>query len=119
MSDDLQKEIAQLAQKLGTTVDHLWSVLVRQAPIDSTVFFLTMAAMAGVTYALWRLFSKSKVNSENHQGECVKLIAMVLFGLMLAATFVVLTSGLSNAIAGFFNPEYWALQDLLAKIHGD
>ena len=34
MSDELNKELAALAAKLGVSVEHLWGVLVRQAYID-------------------------------------------------------------------------------------
>jgi len=34
MNDELQKELAGLAAKLGVSVEHLWGVLVRQAYID-------------------------------------------------------------------------------------
>lgn len=119
MNDDLQKQLAQLASKLGTTVDHLWSVMVKQAPIDSCVFFFTLAIMVAVTYTFWKRFSSAKVDPETIGGECHKVLMLILFGVMLLATFILLVCGLSEAIAGFLNPEYWALQDLLAKIHGD
>jgi hypothetical protein len=34
MSEDLNKQIAELANKLGVSLDHLWGVLIRQAYID-------------------------------------------------------------------------------------
>lgn len=35
MNEETSKLIRELADKLGTTAEHLWSVLVKQAPISS------------------------------------------------------------------------------------
>ena len=37
MNEATAKLIEELAAKLGTTAEHLWGVLVRQAPISATV----------------------------------------------------------------------------------
>lgn len=37
MEEKTIKLIEQLAQKLGTTTEYLWAVLLKQAPIDATV----------------------------------------------------------------------------------
>lgn len=118
MNDELQKQLTQLALKLGTTVDHLWSVMVKQAAIDSTVYFLSLTVLIIVTCVLWKRFSNAKVN-ESGDGEVFKCSMLILSVLMLLVTFLFLVCGLSEALSGFFNPEYWALQDLLSKIHGD
>jgi hypothetical protein len=55
MSDELHKELAALAAKLGVSVEHLWGVLVRQAYIDGlsslvTVFFCAAAGAGNNFY---------------------------------------------------------------------
>jgi len=34
MSEELNKQLAELANKLGVSVEHLWGVLIKQAYID-------------------------------------------------------------------------------------
>jgi hypothetical protein len=50
MNEHLQKELANLASKLGTTSEHLWGVLVRQAYIDglSSLFVVTVCLILTV-----------------------------------------------------------------------
>jgi len=56
VSENLSKALAELAQKLGTTSEHLWGVLVRQAFIDgfssllSLLFCLLLAVVAVASF---------------------------------------------------------------------
>ena len=55
MNEQTTKLIEQLAQKLGTTTEYLWSVLLKQAPIDATVtLFQTLCVML-FGLALWKI----------------------------------------------------------------
>jgi hypothetical protein len=38
MSEDLNKQLAELAHNLGVSVEHLWGVLIKQAYIDGPQF---------------------------------------------------------------------------------
>jgi hypothetical protein len=111
MSDELQKKLAELALKLGTTADHLWRVLIAQAPLSSTVYFAYLAAVAAGAVAIWKLGMKHS-NKPIWYGS--KIAAAIMFLVAL-----VMLGDLSTALAGFFNPEYWALQDLITLIKGD
>jgi hypothetical protein len=63
VNDELQKELAALAAKLGVSVEHLWGVLVRQAYIDgyglSSPVTLFCCAAAGVG-VLWFFFYRRR-----------------------------------------------------------
>ena len=50
MNDQTAKLIEQLAQKLGTTTEYLWSVLIKQAPIDalSRLAFFIVSIIGGI-----------------------------------------------------------------------
>ena len=57
MSEELNKQLSDLASKLGVTVEHLWSVLVRQAYIDgiSSLTTVISCVLLGVV-VLWAFF---------------------------------------------------------------
>lgn len=44
MNNDVGELILELAERLGTTGEHLWGVLVRQAPISGAIDLTVMAA---------------------------------------------------------------------------
>lgn len=40
MNDKVLEALQTLAEKLGVTAEHLWGVLLKQAPIDGTIFLV-------------------------------------------------------------------------------
>jgi hypothetical protein len=58
MNEELQKKLASLASKLGTTTEHLWGVLIRQAYIDGfnsllSLLFCLLLAVATIASFLY------------------------------------------------------------------
>ena len=122
MDEHYQQLIDTLATKLGTTAEHLWDVLIRQAPISGAVDLVLCVSML---VAAWRLivFVKRKTTvpkkTEHNKfpyAEWGGNDAMLGWGaaLCMAAVAVFYTlSSASTIIAAFVNPEYWALKELL------
>ena len=94
MSDDLHKELAALAAKLGVSVEHLWGVLVRQAYIDGlsslvTVFGCAVAGL-GVLWFFFYLRRKYQLKAEPKErfflsSEPVEYLALGLILVLLVA----------------------------------
>jgi len=112
MNAELQGALAALAVKLGTTVEHLWGVLIRQAPISAATDLLAVAASAALLYFGWRAIDRVQVRGDFDVREFALMMGYI--GLMLAAVgvSVVFVSSLSHIVAGFVNPEYWALREI-------
>ena len=114
MTEATEKLIETLATKFGTTAEHLWGVLVRQAPIsagiDLTVWILFAA---GVIWG-WLRFLKV-LRSLGPREELGDGGTGFFFVLAVASLTLVLVAAVtaSTVAAAFFNPEYWALQQLL------
>ena len=109
------RQLAELAAKLGTSVDHLWGVLVRQGYFEG-VYDLVRAALAlllllvcaGAGWWRWR----RPVKAEEPFGGVDRIGVAVLAA---AIAFMMLTCGLfalRYAVSELFNPEYYALQHL-------
>lgn len=119
MDDKTLQFLNAMADKLGTTATHLWGVLVRQAPIAAAtdaVFYLVLSCVFGA--AVWSLLRAHKKWSAQTDGVSEgQGIALVVLGgataLMLGIVIMSFGVDLPHIIAGFFNPEYWALQRLL------
>lgn len=115
MNDQTTKLITDLAAKLGTTADHLWGVLIRQAPISAAVNAVVLLVLLTVCTVLWVLSARRLTNPKKVD-EAPTLILTVMAACMsfcLAVMSFVVVDGVAS---GFFNPEYWALKEVLGSI---
>ena len=122
MNESTEILIRELADKLGTTADHLWLVLVRQAPISGTVdLLLTVGMMVFLVLAFRFLQKKTTVppKSESDAYPSAEweregaFIAWLCWIIILIVMVLVMIGSLSTTIAALINPEYWALKQLL------
>lgn len=102
--------LTALSEKLGTTTEYLWSALLWQAPITGSVHLLLLITLSfGFIYLAKRLHS-----SKDNIPEDEYFLAMVIvaaFGVFLVLIFA---AALPSIIAAFFNPEYWALRQIVS-----
>jgi hypothetical protein len=94
VTPELQKQLAELAAKLGTTVEHLWSVLVRQAYVDGFNSFLAAIArslfIAGLIWIWLRLWPKAKAQLKESADAVLRPPGWFL-ALMDVLSFIVLS----------------------------
>lgn len=123
MNQQLTQLLEKLASKLGTTTEYLWGVLLKQArisAIESLLFILFVYAMAVLLIVLNKKFSKKKSNStyaatiysENESVEWIMIISTVIWVILFISSLF----SCSNAIDGFLNPEFWALNQITNKL---
>ena len=125
MNEETNQLLESLATKLGTTTEYLWSILIKQAPIDSIITI----SMTLFTIVLWvclykihkKLMGPYKESSSyscyNHYEEGVGIPMVVGLIVLLILTIGCIIS-FPSAIYGFCNPEYWALKEVLNSIQG-
>lgn len=121
MNDQTTKLMEQLAQKLGTTSEYLWSILLRQAPIDATLTlcYLIFTLLFGIAlYTVHRRLMEEKkeggyTETRYSKYEESAIIPMVIATVCLLLMCVGAIFVFPNMINGYFNPEYWALQQIL------
>lgn len=123
---ELTELLGQLAAKLGTTVEKLWAVLLKQAPISGTIDFLICIGM--VIFAAWAFrFVKGKTtkheikegtwsSKEAEWEDEGAFFSWVAVGAIIFLTIICVCSEAENITAAFFNPEYWALTKILSKV---
>lgn len=118
MNERTEQLVRELAEKLGTTADHLWAVLVRQAPITSTVrvciLGLVALALLAVGVMALRAFRRRRFPKA---GDISPEALGIFFWCVACGVFVIGTlTSLPIIIAGFANPEYWALQEVMRSL---
>jgi hypothetical protein len=125
MDDKTTALIEKLAEKLGTTAQHLWDVLLHQAPISGGIDLVTDIVMVILAIVLMR-FVKDKTTKPakteynkypeaewEHEGAVLAWIATAVYFI---TTQVVVIGSAQGIVAAFFNPEYWALSHILGKV---
>ena len=125
MDDKTLTALTELAHKLGTTAEYLWGVLLKQAPISGAINLVVMVGWVAA-FVWWfqlvqRKTTKPTESDENQytraqwRDECAGFAwgSVVVLG---AITVLCIGSSLSSTAAAFFNPEYWALKNLLSAM---
>lgn len=125
MDDKTTALIEKLADKLGTTAEHLWGVLLHQAPISgavdlATVALMVLAAVKLVRFVKAKTTKPAETRDERYphaewEGDGAGL-AWLGTAFYLIITGVVVTGSAQGIVAAFFNPEYWALSHILGKV---
>lgn len=110
--------LQQLASQLGTTVTYLWTVLLKQAPIDATIKVTANIAIAIFGIVLYKLHIKFSREIKDgwtwydEYGEGIK-ISMIVGVAVFAISVIIGLRLIPDIINGYFNPEYWALKQIL------
>lgn len=123
MNEETTKLIDQLAQKLGTTAEYLWSVLLKQAPIDSTVSLIQTICVMLFGFTLWKIHKRllKKESTDRHADngydkyEDFAIIPMIIGTIVFVILFIISFCCIGDIVNGYFNPEYWALERILHK----
>jgi len=112
--------LRELAEKLGTTVDHLWGVTVAQASANG-MFYLCWLLLLTTTVIVLFCFSKKwykkAKGSEGWKREQVSpYLAYMPFVFLFVIWAIAFPKIVYQLITAFYNPEYWALQNILNLI---
>ena len=114
MNERLNNALAVLAEKLGTSVDHIWEILVRQARISATVDLIQYAAVAICAMLWWRYKASASAEDWSYAGP--KAVGIAASGAVMLVLIVICFICFGNTISALLNPEYWALQKILGAI---
>lgn len=118
MNEGNLKLVEQLAQKLGTTAEYLWGILVKQAPISATIdliYFVIIVISGIILFKIHQYLGKETETTNSiycEKGENVA-VPMVIAAMIWVICFIICFFSIGNIINGFFNPEYWALKEIL------
>lgn len=106
--------LEKLAEKLGTTVEHLWAVLLNQVRVEIVLhqyYIAASFAMYGLALAfgVWAIYLNKK-DSDYLPAPIIALIALLVAGVSIHIDSLIVLQTLQN------NPEFWALQEVLKHI---
>jgi len=122
MNKDTLDLLKDMAAKLGTTADHLWAVMIRQAYVSFVTDLILYIAAGIALYAIVkgvRLCLDNKpagLTGEDRQFGFTVL--MVIFSVMGVIVCLLIVCNIPGTITKIVNPEYWALRQILETVKG-
>lgn len=109
-----------LAEKMGVAADYLWTALLKQAPVESTSdLIIGLVALPIAITVAYKLLRKGILIASNYETEGSGVVLSIASGIALLLSVIgecFFVSDLTNILAGFYNPEYWALHKVLSLL---
>ena len=122
MNPETLAKITAIAEKLGTTTEHLWSVLIRQAAISAAVD-ITVISLWAIALILSAIYVQKKTSrttdaatGERNYEEWEDVNGYFAWGIIAIFAFAFLLmvgSNANNIVAALLNTEYWALKQII------
>jgi vacuolar-type H+-ATPase subunit I/STV1 len=113
MTEQTTALLRELATKLGTTTEYLWSVMVKGATVNGyinlveAIFFGLLLLAIGIVAGT--IFRRS-------EDEEVRVASVIAGGLLMVIVGVIFLVTVESAILGIYSPEYVALKDILGRL---
>lgn len=121
MEERYLKVIETLSAKLGTTAEHLWGVLIKQAAISGTVDLVLCLSLIALSTGLVTLVHRKTLVPEPTKGnkypsaewgEDATVFGVCVTVFVVIVTFFFTLGNVDDIVTAFANPEYWALHQL-------
>jgi len=117
MSDNTMQEILKrvdaLAAKLGVTADQLWGMLMKQASVElwSSLLWIMLLSLLLVASVFATSRAARRMAKDKDTANDFLLMIGGLLGIVVGTIGIAVT--LSAIPTLIFNPEYWALKQLI------
>lgn len=120
--NNIEVMLAELAEKLGTTIEHLWGILLNQSfifGVSTSIITILMIIFLIFAFYYIKKITNKKRKSPYEEYTCDEeyiFVCQVLFGCCLVIFPIGILYNLYEIITAFANPEYWALKTILKSI---
>lgn len=111
--------LEQLANKLGTTIEYLWAILIKQAyisGINSIIIYSIFLILLIINILLFKKYVISNLKDKYGEFDGVYMSILITSAVLWGITIMIGIAEVPNTITKFINPEYWALQEILKGI---
>lgn len=115
MNDQTTQLLQQLATKLGTTSEYLWGVLIKQAPIWAgfATGLIVVSLIGSIVFGFLTYKFCIKASENDKASDFLIGCISCIFLTICTVCFLVNLGEIPLIIAGFNNPEYWALKQII------
>lgn len=102
---NIETLLIQLAEKLGTTAEKIWEILLVQAHVTILENILFICAI--VFFCKWT-WNKIDTLTDDWEKNNVQIVAVIVYFFLIFWCLY----GIAEILWCIFNPEYWALERL-------
>lgn len=113
LPQNVEKTLQILAERFGTTVEHLWAVAVRQTYIEAGTAAISIVLTVFITAILISAFNS--MADDEDTGDAKKATMAFLTCITAFIAIIVVLSNI-NEILQVFNPEFYAVKLLLSTL---
>ena len=106
MNEQMMKMLEVLANKLGTTAEHLWGILIKQAYITAWTDIILLISFIIILFVFGKISFKFLADFDRI---LVSTIIVTVLGILMG-------NFIPEIVNGFCNPEYWAFKNILSCI---
>lgn len=115
------ERLTPLANKLGTTTEYLWAVLMKQALFAGIAdLILWIGVIIAIVIILkWGKYYRinyEKLYKADNYSEILHGFGLLIFTIIVTIFLIIAVVNLQTMFAAFFNPEYWALHEILSQL---
>ena len=109
--------LKELAEKLGTTVEHLWGVLLVQAQVQMIILLVLfvgtiLSFISWLPYFRWVM--KKELNDWDAEEGIFAFVVLIIWGIITGCLIIVSFVSIETFVTVIKNPEYFALQKVLS-----
>lgn len=116
-TEDLLKS---LSEKLGTTTEYLWKILLEQAKIDAITTSMQIFLVCIFSIVIFKIHNRLLKEDKNGYSSYdnndaygpILIICAAIAGILLLFSFLCI----GDIVNGFLHPEYWALKTILDSV---
>jgi len=115
--DKISPAISSLSDKLGTTAEHLWTILVRQTyndAISNMIYIIFTCIALYMTFYTTNIWYK-KIKNDGWDSDGIGVIIGIKIFCSLVS-LVIVSENTIGFIQRLVNPEFYALQTVLSYI---
>ena len=116
MTPELQNTLAALAQKLGTSVEYLWPLLVRHAYISSLTSLISYGSLSILSLIGSILLARISIGAfkSNLKDECLPIVCLWMASVLLLITIFSATSAIGS-LPNVMVPEAAAVKSIMGR----
>jgi len=121
MNKDTLDFLKDLAAKLGTTADHLWAVMIRQARVSffcDLLLYLLIGGLLGVAYKLAKRLANAADGKASYEDDTMQVTGLIVIVIIAVVLVLYAVFNIQDTVTKIANPEYWALQHILETAKG-
>lgn len=113
MNNETASLLNKLADKLGTTAENLWAILLHQAPVDATVTLIQSVIFLLTPFIVYKVHRRIEKMEYGYGENDAYGILMILSAIVSVVLVIIVICSISTIINGYLNPQYWALEKIL------